>query len=479
VKKRRNPAPRPATARPAGKHLPNVPAIPDIPPKRGGGLNLLFIHQNFPAQYYHVAEHYAADPANTVIGLGEAANMRRNPVLPGVIRLGYDLPATAGKGDSSAPLYPYVRRYQAETRRGHAAARLMMQIRERGFTPDVICVHPAWGEALFIRLIWPDVPLMAYAETYAKLDDPVWDFDPAFPTSLDTRALIHAGNATLAVSYADATHLHTTTRFLWECLPSAFRERTEILYDGIHTGEYRPDPETPLILAPTAQSVTPENPPLPEWFPRRREPLVLTRADTVVTFVNRVIEPYRGWHSFTRAIPFIQKVFPEAHFVITGRAAGNGAYGPPPKTGNWRDLYLEEIRGRVDPNRLHLIGTVPTETVLRMLRVSKAHVYLTYPFVLSRSPVEAMSCATPLVFSDVAPTREVAEHEKQALFVDFHSPEDIAGAVIRLLREPEHAARLGQAARERVIREYDLEGIWLPQWRGAIERLARRGKHFL
>jgi glycosyltransferase involved in cell wall biosynthesis len=202
--------------------------------------------------------------------------------------------------------------------------------------------------------------------------------------------------------------------------------------------------------------------------------LTLTRSDTVVTFINRVLEPTRGWHNFARAIPRIQAACPEARFVIVGRARGDGAYGPPPKTGNWRDVYLNEIRSRIDPSRLHFTGTVPVSTVVRIFAVSRAHVYLTYPFVLSRSPVEAMSCAVPLVLSDGEATREVAEQGKHALFVDFHSPEAIAEAVIRLLREPEEASRMGRAAREHVIRHYDLESVWLPQWTRVIESLARK-----
>jgi glycosyltransferase involved in cell wall biosynthesis len=267
--------------------------------------------------------------------------------------------------------------------------------------------------------------------------------------------------------------LQTPTRFQWEHLPPAFRERAVILYDGIHTEEFRPDPDATLVLEPDDKNVSAENPPLPAWFPRRREALTLTRAETVVTFINRVLEPFHGWHKFARAIPLIQAACPEAHFVIVGRARGDGAYGPPPSSSNWRDRFLSEIRSRTDLSRLHFTGTVPLETVLRMLTVSRAHVYLTWPFSLSYSPVEAMSCAAPLVLSDGATTREVAEHEIHALFVDFHSPETIATAVIRLLKDPEAAARLGQAARDHAIRHHDLEGVWLPQWARVIESLAR------
>jgi hypothetical protein len=155
----------------------------------------------------------------------------------------------------------------------------------------LICVHPYWGEALFIQLIWPEVPILAYAEWYADLNGGIWDFDPELPAPMDRRCLAQAGNAATAISYAEATSLQTPTRFQWESLPPAFRERADILYDGIRTEEFRPDPAAVLTLEPDGKRFSGENPPPPNWFPRRREALTLTRADTVVTFINRVLEP--------------------------------------------------------------------------------------------------------------------------------------------------------------------------------------------
>jgi glycosyltransferase involved in cell wall biosynthesis len=469
VKKRRNLAPRNALRVPVERTVPDIETT-GLPTRRGKGLNLLFVHQNFPAQYFHIARHYAADPAHAVVAIGDAANLRQRPAIPGAVRLGYELPSSAGK--SNFRTHHYVRGYELAVRRGQAAARLMAEIRAQGFTPDVILCHPYWGEALFLRLIWPETPFLAYAEWYADPNDRLWDFDPEFPVTTDMRCLAQADNAARAIAYAEATRLQTPTHVQWEHLPPSFRERTELLYDGIRTEEFHPDPDATLVLEADETYFFGENPPLPPWFPRRREPLTLTRADTVVSFINRVLEPFHGWHNFARAIPLIQQAFPEAHFVVTGRAVGEGGYGPPPRKGNWRDLYLEEIRSRLDPSRLHFTGTVPLETIHRLLAVSRAHVYLTTPFSLSYSPVEAMSCATPLVLSDVAATREVAEEGRHALFVDFHSPEEIAAAVIRLLRDPARAEAMGRAAREHVIRHYDLESVWLPKWKQVIETLA-------
>ena len=445
------------------------------------GLKLLFIHQNFPSQYANIARHYAADPSNTVAAVGDAANLRKRVRIPGVNLLGYNAPSPPDRHT-----HHYLRNHEEYVRRGQAVARLLAQMRDQGFTPDVILVHPSWGEGLFIRLVYPDVPILAYAEYWTGLGDPSLSFDPEFPVSQDQRCMAQYANATQALTLTDADALQTPTRFQLSTLPPSLRERAVILYDGVDTEAFQPDAKASLTLPPTKTTFNRENVPLPFWVPLRKEPLSLTRADTVITFINRVLEPYRGWPSFARACPLIQEACPEAHILIIGRtgAPGAGGYGPPPgayarKAGNWRDVMLEKLRGKLDYSRLHFAGELPMADTRAALQLSRAHVYLTYPFVVSYSPVEAMSCAAPLILSDVEPCREIAAHESEAhggeaLFVDFHSPERIAEAVILLVRDQASAERLGLAARERALKEYDVD-IWLPRWTELIEKLAGRG----
>jgi glycosyltransferase involved in cell wall biosynthesis len=436
-------------------------------------VKLLFIHQNFPAQYLHIARHCAADPANTVAAVGEAANVRRRPRIPGVNLLGYESPPPP-----SRHTHHYLRRHEEDVRRGQAVARLLAQMRDQGFMPDLILVHPGWGEGLFIRLVYPDVPVLAYVEYWTGFGDPGLGFDPEFPVTADQRCMAEYANATQAVSLATADALQTLTRFQLSTLPPPFRERATVLFDGVDTDYFRPDEAASLTLPPARASFNRENAALPKWFPLRGEALTLTRDDTVITFVSRILEPYRGWPNFARALPRIQAACPEAHILIIGRTGfpGAGGYGPPPaayglKAGNWRDLLLEEVRGKLDYSRLHLAGELSAADTRAALQLSRAHVYLTCPFVLGYSPVEAMSCAAPLILSDNQPCREIADHGAEALFVDFHSPEEIAGAVIRLLRDPALAGRLGRAARERALKDY-AAALWMPRWMQLIEKVA-------
>lgn len=446
----------------------------DMAKSRQHGLSILFLHQNFPAQYYHIARHYAANPANTVVAVGEESNLRHGQRLPGIWYAPYTLPR--GFTATNTAIHHYVRGYQAQVRRGQAVARLLGTLAGKGFEPDLVLVHPAWGEALFLRIIWPRVPVLAYAEAYGDPWGAAYDFDSEFPVSMDVRCAVQAANAALAVSYADADHLQTPTRFQLSLLPSAFQSKTSLTYDGINTSAFAPSATTKLILPPDADCVTPENSQLPAWFPQRTRPLCLTRQDKIVSFVVRTLEPWRGWHSFARAIPCIQAACPDCHFVIAGRTGGG--YGPPPekteKQGNWRDMFLDEIRDTADLTRLHFVGTVDPGFVRDLFRITSAHVYLSYPFFLSYSPVEAMSSAAPLLLSDTAPCREVAEEGKHALFANFFSPEGIAKKVIQLLQDTEYARTLGQAARQHVLENYDFKRVCLPRWHTLIEALAHK-----
>lgn len=441
----------------------------------GKGLRLLFIHQNFPSPYEPIAAHYAADPANLVCAVGEARNLRQFEPVPGVKALGYALPPPVMAEE------PLARRFQLDVVRGKAAAAALQRLKDRGFTPDVILGDPVWGEMLFLRSIYPDVPVLARAEMYIDAQSPLLRFDPEWPwTGLGPVNI--TGRAAAMPTWAEAELLYAPTRFQRDMFPPLLRGNIRVMHEGIDCALYapaspgapnatgRPDMTGAIVLPPTANAFSPTNAPLPDFVPRRTQPLTLPPRTPIITFVNRTLEPCRGWHVFARALPALQKRHPDAHCIIIGRT--EGGYGPPPPGGgNWRDLLLHELRGAVDFARLHFLGNVPSQVVRALLRRSQAHVYLTYPFVPSFSPLESMACAAPLVTCDVAPMRELTPGET-ALHVDFFDRAALVDALSRLLADADLRRRLGQAGREHVLAQYDFTQVCLPLWDEAIRALA-------
>ena len=199
--------------------------------------------------------------------------------------------------------------------------------------------------------------------------------------------------------------------------------------------------------------------------------LVLRPRDEVITFVNRQLEPYRGYHVFMRALPEILKRRPEAQVLIVG---GNGvSYGrKPPEGKSWRTIFLDEVRDRIDMSRVHFLGQIPKPDFLSMLQVSSCHVYLTYPFVLSWSMLEAMANECLVIGSATPPVQEVIEDGRNGLLVDFHSPEQVATAVVRALARPEAYLPLREAARRSILDRYDLHSRCLPDLIRLIDTVA-------
>lgn len=188
---------------------------------------------------------------------------------------------------------------------------------------------------------------------------------------------------------------------------------------------------------------------------------ILRAGDEVVSFVNRNLEPYRGFHSFMRALPEILAARPRAQIVVVGGDAVS--YGRAPRDGGtWRARLLAEVGSRLDLARVHFVGKLPYPTLIKLFQVTAAHVYLTYPFVLSWSMLEAMSAGALVIGSRTAPVEEVVQDGRNGLLVDFFSPVEIAQRVIEVLERPARFLELRMNARQTIVQKYDLLSCCLP-----------------
>lgn len=397
-------------------------------------MKILFVHQNFPGQFVHLA--------------------------PELVRRGHDCRVLTAEGNGRSTQIPTLRyrftpeavdpkatrlgrNYTTQSDRGVVVMRAAAQMRAREcYVPDLIIGHTGWGETLFLKEVWPEAKLLAYTEFYYRGIGADVGFDPEFSQSgLDQQAIAQGRAAHLGQGLLHADRGLAPTEWQASTLPPALRAMTDVIFDGVDTARVAPDPAARLTL------------------PDGR---VLTPADEVLTFVNRNLEPYRGYHTFMRALPAVLAARPQAQVVIIG--GDEVSYGPPPKGGTgWKNVFLSETRDRLDLSRVHFMGKVPYPTFTAALQVSRAHAYLTYPFVLSWSMLEAMSAGALVIGSDTAPVRELIRHGENGVLVDFFDIDGWSRTLTEALADPARFAPLRAAARRTIVDGYDLQGICLPK----------------
>ena len=395
-------------------------------------MKILFIHQNFPGQYLHILRRLSRLGGHQVIGLG-LCKVSPGSIPSDVRYFQYQLSQGNGQG-----VHHLAREMESKVIRAEGVARAASRLSDQGFDPDLICVHPGWGEAMFLRTVWPDVPVLCYQEFFYREHGFDANFDPEFlgeRCDWDYSARIIMKNAYLQVTLDQAAWNISPTHFQASSFPEHWHRKISVIHDGVDLQQARPNPSPAPLQLPDGT--------------------VLEKGQPIVTFVNRCLEPYRGCHTFIRAIPELQRQHPEARIVVVGRTKGV-SYGAVCPDGEWGDRFLAEIKGQYDPSRVHFTGTLPYEQFIPLLQLSACHVYLTYPFVLSWSLLEAMGCGCAVVGSDTAPVREVIRHGQNGVLVNFFSPTDLAAAVVEILNDPERAAAFGVAARETVERTYEL-----------------------
>ncbi|MEN5314480.1 glycosyltransferase family 4 protein [Pseudomonas koreensis] len=375
-------------------------------------MNLLIIHQNFPGQFRHVALEALRRGFN-VLAIGR-------DMAPGIA--GVKLVRYRSTTSSSNSGHPYLHGYQTAVLDGQSVFILLKKLKQQGYRPDVILAHPGWGETLFIKDVYPNAPVIHLCEYYYRAQGADSGFDPEFPCASDTPSRLRVLNSMHLLNLEQCDIGIAPTEWQRGLFPKIYQSKICVIHEGV----------IQTSRTERFKSVT-----LPSGC-------VLQAHQPIVTYVARNLEPYRGFHTFMRSIPRIQAECPTAQIVIVG--GDEVSYGRRPVGyENWRDRMLSEVD--CDVSNVHFTGKLPYQKYSAVLQISTVHVYLTYPFVLSWSLLEAMSAGCVVVASDTAPVKEVVVHGRNGILVDFFQVESIAANVCSVLNYPSDFESIRKAAR--------------------------------
>ncbi len=406
-------------------------------------VRVLFVHRNFPAHFGHIARHLSRELGRECMFLTEHVDVDAE-----------------GEGSAAISVVRYTPQGGA-TKRSHYFSRTFENAIAHAagvheaceevsatFTPDLIVGHSGFGSTLLLPEVFPEAPIVNLFEYFYRPHESDLDFRPDFPPLPEDVLRSRARNAMIMLDLEQCAAGYAPTEFQRSLFPTAYSDKIEAIHDGIDTSFWRRRDDTAAV----------------------RERLGLDASDRVVTFCARGLEAMRGFDIFMRAARHVYDADPCARFVVVG--SDDVAYG-----GDLRFTGGRSFREHVldaedyDLSRFRFLGRVPRDALAEIFSVSDVHVYLTVPFVLSWSMLDAMSCGCAVVGSDTAPVSEVITSAENGVLCDFFDAEGFAAAVLALLEDERLRSELGGRARETVTERYDV-GVTLPRMLELYEQAA-------
>jgi glycosyltransferase involved in cell wall biosynthesis len=389
-------------------------------------LRLLFVHKHFPGQFLNLALAFAAQPDNEVVFISTEPGFDVHGIKTVQVQ-----PARA----SAAPTHHYVQPLEDAVLLGQAAYRAATTLRKEGFLPDLIYAHAGQGPGLFMKDVFPETPVIGQFEWYyhPRNSDP--DYLALDQVTEDEGLRLRTKNADMLLELVQCDYGICPTAFQMDQFPPEFHGKLQVIHEGIDTSFFSPKQRGDLTLGE----------------------LQLEDDAEIVTYATHGLEPYRGFPQFMRALGHLQGLRPRLHAVIAGDDAVY--YGNPRSDGkSWKEAMLEELPG-LDLSRIHFTGPLTIQDYRRVLRASHAHVFLTAPFVLSWSLLEAMSTGCTIVGSTTAPVCEVVEDGETGILADFFDAFRLAAKIGEALDDRDRAEALGRAARAYMVKHYDLGSV--------------------
>jgi len=393
-------------------------------------MKILFIHRNFPAQFLNLVYYLAENPDNKIFFI----TAREENNIKNVNKIVYKI-----DNKINSNTHTYLKDYEDWILHGQAVAKSLIELRRQGFVPDIIYAHN-WGEDLFIKDVYPEVPLLSYLEWYTNPYNSDLDFNKEKKLSFDNLCQIRIKNSPKLINLTSCDHGITPTYWQLQQYPEIFHHKISVIPDGVCTNFFHPNPETKVVI--------------PEIN------LDLSHVKEIVTYATSGMEPYRGFPQFMEAASIIQKHRPDCHIVVAGH--DSSFYSEIRSDGkSYKEYMLENLS--LDLSRIHFTGFLSYISYSKLLQASNVHIYLTYPYVLSWSLLESMATGCLVIGSDTAPVREVIKDGENGLLADFFSPAQIADKVDEAFSNPEKMKIIKEKARKTIQENYNIQNLLFEQ----------------
>jgi glycosyltransferase involved in cell wall biosynthesis len=400
-------------------------------------MHVLFVHQNFPAQFGHVAAYLARRHGFRCTFVSEKAV----PSGGGIEHIRYQ-----ARGGATRQNHYCSRTFENAVWHTHAVYEALKA--RPDIRPDLIVGHSGFGSTLFLRDLY-NCPIINYFEYFYRPTNSDMDFRPDFPSSELDRLRARARNGMLLLDLENCDAGYSPTHWQRERLPALFHPKVRVIFDGIDTSVWRPQP----------------------GLPRRLGNLTLPEDIRLVTYATRGMESMRGFDIFMKMAKKLYTRRKDVLFLVAGE--DRICYGGDEKVTGRKSFKAWVLsQDEYDLSRFVFLGLVPPPVLAQLFALSDLHVYLTVPFVLSWSLLDALACGATVLASDTAPVREVIDHGKTGLLAGFFDLDELVQTAERVLDALRDFRHLGSAGVEMIRSRYSLD-VCLPQMLGLYEDALR------
>ncbi|MBY0587869.1 glycosyltransferase [bacterium] len=405
-------------------------------------MHVLFVHQNFPAQFGHIASYLVRNHGFECTFVSERPPGNEG----GIRRLQYKL-----HGGATKSTHYCSRSFENFIWHSHGVYETMKA--NPDVRPDLIVGHSGFGSTLFLADLY-QCPIVNYFEYYYRSTQSDMDFRKEFPTTELDRLRVRGRNAMLLSDLENCDAGYSPTRWQRSLFPATYRDKIETIFDGIDTTLWKPRREGETLETLGGQT--------------------LPKGKKIVTYVSRGFESMRGFDIFMKIAKRIYQDRSDVHFVCVG--SDRVCYG-----GDNRHIQASSFREHVlsqdsyDLSRFLFTGMLPTRDLAMLLAHSDLHIYLTVPFVLSWSLMDSLASGCTVLASATPPVQEMIEPGVNGLLADFYDVDSFVRQAHEVLNDPASYRSLGQRGVEMVERDYSLTQV-LPRMLGLYDRVIKRGR---